>query len=98
MIRAGRAALVAAAVFVALLAGAAPARADDASYMDYLRGHGWGPQYPVEAMPGMMERTGHAICGQLHAGMHPEDIVASMRPNNAITVEAAQHELCPDTL
>lgn len=86
-------------ILAALALALAPvAHADDASYMDYLHSHGWGPQAPVEAMPGMMEKSGHAICGQLHSGMHPEDVAASMRPNNAIAVEAAQHELCPDTL
>lgn len=86
------------AAAVAALTLAVPVKADDASYMDYLRSHGWGPQYPVEALPGMMEKSGHTICGMLRAGWRPDDIVATMRPNNGIAVEAAQHELCPDTL
>lgn len=93
-----RIAAISVAAMFSALALAVPALADDASYMGYLRSHGWGPQYPVEALPGMMERSGHTICGMLHAGWRPDDIVATMRPNNGIAVEAAQHELCPDTL
>jgi len=75
------------------LALAAPAQADEQSYLDYLRDHHyatgnfwlWNPQTQID--------TGYKYCGMIRSGTP-----ASSFRLDPLMVEAAQHELCPDTL
>jgi hypothetical protein len=91
-----------------------PAHADDASYQDYLLQHGYGgavgpavsPNGPKVGVPGLFvdwPRTfadGHMLCDRLHSGATYHDLEAQYgaMPNWHPIVDAAQHELCPDTL
>jgi poly(3-hydroxybutyrate) depolymerase len=83
----------------ALIATASPARADDQSFLNYLEAHGQSTtQFPYS--PGKFVMIGHMICTNLHSGADP---LAGASPIDRATwgpigVEAAQHELCPDTL
>lgn len=83
----------------ALTASAPPAHADDQSFLAYLEAHGQSTTaYPFS--PAMMVQSGHSVCVNLHAG---SDAMAGtswiIRSTwGPIVVEAAQHELCPDTL
>jgi poly(3-hydroxybutyrate) depolymerase len=91
-------AVVSAAVAAALMV-AAPAQADDQSYLNYLEAHGQSTTaFPYS--PGKFVMVGHMICTNLHSGADP---LAGASPIDRATwgpigVEAAQHELCPDTL
>jgi hypothetical protein len=77
---------------------AAPACADGDSYIRYLNDHG-------TFVPGINDAVrisrGSQVCTSLHNGMTPQQIIDS----NPIVyfdlrgvIDAAQHELCPDTL
>jgi hypothetical protein len=87
-----------AACIAALIATAPPARADDQSFK-YLEAHGQSTTaWPYS--PGEFVTVGHEICTNLHSGADP---LAGSSPIDRATwgpigVEAAQHELCPDTL
>ena len=93
-----RVAFVIAAAFIAT---ASPAHADDQSFLNYLEAHGQSTTaFPLS--PAKLVMGGHMICTNLHAGADPLAGVASpidrgVLPWGAI-VDAAQHELCPDTL
>jgi hypothetical protein len=90
--------VVSAAVATALMV-AAPAHADDQSFLNYLEAHGQSTtQWPMS--PGKLVMVGHMTCTNLHSGADP---LAGSSPIDRATwgpigVEAAQHELCPDTL
>jgi hypothetical protein len=82
----------------ALLAMAAPAHADGDSYIRYLNDHG-------TFVPGINDAVrisrGSQVCTSLHNGMTPQQVLDA----NPIVyfdlrgvIDAAQHELCPDTL
>ena len=91
-------AVVSAAVAAALMV-AAPAQADEQSFLNYLEAHGQSTTaFPYS--PGKFVMVGHMICTNLHSGADP---LAGASPIDRATwgpigVEAAQHELCPDTL
>lgn len=80
----------------------APAHADDASYMRYLGEHGYTGLYadgePIA--PASARILGHMICDNLHVAR----TVGQQQPNYPqwpqfpLMAEAAQHELCPETL
>jgi len=81
---------------VALVA-AAPVHADANSYLDYLASHHINT--PPHSPP-LLVMDGLRNCQLLHAGMTPEQIVLgtpSLQDERGM-LEAAQHELCPDTL
>jgi len=81
---------------VALVA-AAPVHADANSYLDYLASHHINT--PPHSPP-LLVMDGLRNCQLLHAGMTPEQIVLgtpSLQDERGM-IEAAQHELCPDTL
>jgi Protein of unknown function (DUF732) len=86
-----------AACIAALIATASPAHAD--GYLNYLTAHGQSiTAWPMS--PPQFVILGHGICTNLHAGADP---LAGTSPIERVTwgpiaVEAAQHELCPDTL
>ena len=94
-----RATFVAAAIVTAAIGSASPAQADDQSYLNYLESHGQSTTaFPYS--PGKFIMVGHMICDNLHHGADP---LAGASPIDRATwgpvgVEAAQHELCPDTL
>jgi Protein of unknown function (DUF732) len=82
----------------AALAIAAPAHADGDSYIRYLNDHGI-------FVPGINDAVrisrGAKVCTDLHNGMTPQQEIDA----NPIVyfdlrgvIDAAQHELCPDTL
>jgi hypothetical protein len=83
------------------LAAAAPlagvAHADDASYLEVLHSNGCMPQSPPEVMQDRQLRAGHTVCVELRGGMTKQDITQG-DGDFALLVDAAQHELCPDTL
>jgi Protein of unknown function (DUF732) len=90
-------ALSGAAVAAALIA-AAPAHADGDSYIRYLNDHNI-------FVPGINDAVrisrGSQVCTSLHNSMTPQQIIDA----NPIVyfdlrgvIDAAQHELCPDTL
>jgi len=91
-------AVVSAAVAAALMV-AAPAQADEQSFLNYLEAHGQSTTaFPYS--PGKFVMVGHMICTNLHSGADP---LAGASPIDRATwgpigVEAAQHELCQDTL
>jgi hypothetical protein len=80
----------------AFLLVAPPAHADDASYLAALQAQG------VPTGPGFTPMTaGYNICMSLRAGMKPADAALNFGWMNAwgpVFVDAAQHNLCPDTL
>lgn len=83
----------------AALAFAAPAHADDAGYLDYVRSHG----VPYSNLnPAGVLGEGYEMCAQMHEGMSPQDAANQYGGIDRIwtpaIVYAAQHELCPDTL
>lgn len=96
MIKRGVAALTVASCLFTVGIGAA--HADDASYLAYLQEHGfnWPP------VPGVQLHGGHVICDQLRGGATPDEVAASYNHFPSVMpagwLEAAQHELCPDTL
>lgn len=91
--------IVAALGFTLLLATTASpdARADTASFLDYYHSHGGAPWPDASLIAG-----GYKVCAAMRAGMtHDEAVAASERGTPvafAVAVDAAQHELCPDTL
>ena len=88
-----------AAVAVALVT-AGPANADADSYLAYLSQLGVNPFATVTA--GGLVTGGLNMCNLLRSGMSPQDAANSMGMLSGVlgvpVVEAAQHELCPDTL
>lgn len=90
--------LVAVLALVVAIASAASAQADAHTYLDYLHTHG-GPAWP----DGNMVSGGLHLCDLMRSGMSPQEAVGSLGVFGGafatpVVVEAAQHELCPDTL
>jgi Protein of unknown function (DUF732) len=88
----------ASAAAAAALMGAGQAHADGDSYIRYLNDHNI-------FVPGINDAVrisrGSQVCTSLHNGMTPQQIIDAnpivyFDPRGVI--EAAQHELCPDTL
>jgi hypothetical protein len=81
----------------AALVAAAPGHADANSYLDYLASH--RINIPPHSPP-MLVVDGLHYCQMLHAGMTPDQIVQGTPSLQDVRgmIEAAQHELCPDTL
>jgi hypothetical protein len=80
----------------AALIGAAPAHCDANSYLAYLASHGTRVMAFDDAT-----RVSYGLhaCEMLHAGMTADQVGSSVSPSDARgIVDAAQHELCPDTL
>lgn len=90
--------LTVAATFVAAaVLRAAGADADDDSYLTYLRNHGQAVQPKTEST---WVALGNVVCSELRQ-FTPRDQIAKNYtggPDAQIAIDAAQHELCPDTL
>lgn len=94
-------ATVAAAIGVGLgaLTGAGVAGADEQSYLDQVNGLPW----PIHTDAKLL-KTGVAVCVWMREGQSPQQVVDRMNHEGTqITpwepvVNAAQHDLCPDTL
>jgi hypothetical protein len=80
-----------------MVALAAPAHADANSYLTYLNEHGIITGYFVDAKK---VEQGLTVCRELRAGMSREMIIGPivLIPDPNAVIDAAQHELCPDTL
>jgi hypothetical protein len=93
--------IVAAALAAGMLFGTPSiAHADENSYIAVLSEHG----VPMLAGPNRAILAGYQLCRQLRDGASPE-IVASqyqfnwiLAPYAPTVIDAAQHNLCPDTL
>lgn len=93
-----------AAGFAVGLIGAPSAHADDQGFLNELRSNGF-PGWSVggQQMPdGVLVAQGYMACNRLHLGESPDQLVGQLSPNDAGTgrmlIQAAQHNLCPDTL
>ncbi|SOX53837.1 hypothetical protein MAAFP003_2513 [Mycobacterium ahvazicum] len=86
------------AVAIAVMLGAAPrARADDQSYLDYLAQHHNDVTGGIS--PPVLLLGGHRMCMFIQGGMTPPQAAATAgSPLGPAVTDAAQHELCPDTL
>lgn len=86
-------------VSVGALLGAAPAHADDSSFMKYLNSHGYTARYagdePISEPS--VRALGHMICENLRVGRSVEVQQPHYPawPQFVLIAEAAQHELCP---
>jgi len=92
-----RQALSAAAVIAVALTLAAPAAGDDQSYIRFLNDHGIA--IGVNS-PAIQLQAGRMVCDNLRGGADPRAgmnfLDRGLVPDAA--VDAAQHQLCPDTL
>jgi hypothetical protein len=93
-------ALLGAALVAAALSSAPIAQADDQSYLDRLAANG---VHPIATMtPGNLVAGGLQMCNLMRSGMSPQDAANSLGILSGVlgvpAVDAAQHELCPDTL
>lgn len=89
------------AVFSMAVLLAAPAHSDEQSYMAYLDQHGYtGVYFGGYFHPRNTIVLGHAVCDDLHSGGSPdiEQLKWWMLPQLPLVREAAQRELCPETL
>jgi hypothetical protein len=100
--RPNKAALAVATATLIGVFGAAPAaHADNESYIAYIKSHGQSLQLFSESP---LIAAGHTACGHLRSGESPAEVERHVLANptstapNEMIVEAAQHELCPDTL
>ncbi|ORV96217.1 hypothetical protein AWC14_16845 [Mycobacterium kyorinense] len=88
------------AVVAAACALAAPAHADDQSYLDGLAAEGVLIN-PLNSQAFLLQRGDYA-CRLLRAGVPPDQVPAQLGFNgwmwNARITEVAQRELCPETL
>jgi hypothetical protein len=86
---------IAAAVF-----SASPAQADADTYLARLSANGVNPIGTMT--PGNLVAGGLQMCNLMRAGMSPEQAAGSLGILAGVlggpAVDAAQHELCPDTL
>lgn len=86
------------------LIGAPTASADEAGFLNELRANGFpGLTVGDAQMPdGVVVANGWMACNRLHLGEKPEQTLAQLNPNDAdkgrMLLNAAQHQLCPDTL
>lgn len=91
---------VAGVAALGLLVGTAgPAHADEQSYMDYLFAHGWNYRFGISA-PSHAIGLGHMICDNIHWNGGPLNGFNGLTQAvvDGTMIDAAQHELCPDTL
>lgn len=81
----------------AALVGAAPAHADEGGYLAALQAAG----VPVVIQATAIS-TGYTVCGQIRGGESPATAAQQWGIYSAAwgpaIVDAAQHNLCPDTL
>lgn len=80
---------------------AAPANADDNSYLQYINDRGYtGVYFGGYFHPRNTVALGHAVCDDLRNGGNPglQQVKWWMLPQLPLVREGAQHELCPDTL
>lgn len=85
---------------VGLLLGAAgTASADEQSYLDYLFSHGWTYHYDVSSATSAI-KGGHIICDNIRWNGGPRNGVNPFMAASLddLMIEAAQHELCPESL
>lgn len=91
--------LAAAGFSVGALLGAAPSRADDAGFMNYLNAHGYTARYAGDEpiTEPSVRALGHMICENLRVGRSVEIQQPHYPawPQFALIAEAARHELCP---
>ncbi|MCV7383533.1 DUF732 domain-containing protein [Mycolicibacter longobardus] len=84
--------------------GAPTASADEAGFLNELRANGFpGLTVGDAQMPdGVVVANGWMACNRLHLGEKPEQTLAQLNPNDVdkgrMLLNAAQHNLCPDTL
>lgn len=87
------------AAAAAALLGAAPAHADDASFMKYLNSHGYTARYagdePISEPS--VRALGHMICENLHVGRSVEAQLPHYPawPQFTLIADGARAELCP---
>lgn len=86
------------------LFGAPVASADEAGFLNELRANGFpGLSIGDAQLPdGAVVANGWMACNRLHLGEKPEQTLALLSPNDVdkgrMLINAAQHNLCPDTL
>lgn len=84
-----------------LIFGAAPAQADEKSYLSYLESHGFKYQNsPGLTTPAGAVQFGGIICQNLRRGRPAKDRFGTKVADGVtkVMIDAAQKELCPDTL
>lgn len=88
--------IAASAVGLTWLTQVAQARADENSYLTKLRGS--GAVIPLPA--GSLVHSGQMVCDYLHRGLQPEHETSRYFPSVGMpqVIDAAQSELCADTL
>jgi len=88
-----------AGVAMGTLVGAAPAYADDASFMKYLNTHGYTGLYANDEpiSESSVRALGHMICENLRVGRTVEIQLPHYPawPQFGLIAEAARQELCP---
>lgn len=93
------AALAAAVITAGSVAGAAPARADDAGFMKYLNSHGYTARYADDTpiYNPSVRAMGHMICENLHVGRSVEVQQPNYPawPQFSLIADAARQEICP---
>lgn len=85
-----------AAALIALVNYSPASHADAQSYLAYLQSHGTYAGGDAKAL-----NAGFYVCEALHTGQTPEQILGGVHltfMNVPGVIDAAQHELCPDTL
>ena len=91
--------LMTTASLLVALGTATTASADSQSFIDYLNNNGGRPAFTFADGP--LINQGYNFCNMIRGGM-PVDQVKAMNfgptVNTPLFVDAAQHELCPDTL
>lgn len=83
-----------------LLGTVGVAHADDQSYLDYLFAHGFTYHHGAYAAPVTIE-WGHFVCDKARQYGDPRagiDQYSNAFILTDVMIDAAQHELCPDTL
>ncbi|WP_133055897.1 DUF732 domain-containing protein, partial [Mycolicibacter longobardus] len=84
-----------------LIFAAAPAQADEKSYLSYLESHGFKYQNsPGLTTPAGAVKFGEIICQNLRRGRPAKDRFGTKVADGVtkVVIDAAQHEMCPDTL
>ncbi|MGV0626745.1 DUF732 domain-containing protein [Mycolicibacter minnesotensis] len=84
-----------------LIFSAAPAQADEKSYLSYLESHGFKYQNsPGLTTPSGAVKFGEVICENLRRGRPAKDRFGTKVADGVtkVMIEGAQRELCPDTL
>lgn len=97
-----RATIAAATMAAMALVVGPPAHGDNNTLLDYLFSHGYSSRYR-SGFPVDKERTilfGIMACNNLRSGTSIEEQIPRYweLPDFPLVAEAAQHELCPDTL